>query len=422
MPSDVEKTEKVIAIQGTPISSTGPVENQVLAYDGMKWSPAYLPENPLNGYGLNEFSGTGAIVKSIATESILASTSNANLKYFTMDFVGNNSNLNSVINYSNPTGIQNWNISVIGMNKGAAKDFYKSDLNFLTTNNDISVSSMFPTGPVENNIISGGLGGSWKSIATTIANNTNIFVQGATGTTWSISGTIQGLSMVGGSDPIIPSDLSGLVVWLSTDSGITLSGSNVSNWTDRSPENNDVSQYDSGLQPTFNSSDSDFNNLPSISVNGSQYMDTSGLNTYNQPNTIIFCGLWNSFSVDNMLVGSMDGFTRNDLFAHTSTSPGIFAGGSIFGESIDMTNPLIIGGIFNGSESSIFINNAQLPVSVGNIGSENWSALEVGGTLQGTNGGDGKISEIVAYNRVLSNNELRKIFKYLGNKYAISVS
>lgn len=64
-----------------------------------------------------------------------------------------------------------------------------------------------------------------------------------------------------------PPDLSGLKLWLRPDIGITLNGSNVSNWADQSGNLNDASQSNGPNQPSYSSTA--FNGKPLLSFNGS---------------------------------------------------------------------------------------------------------------------------------------------------------
>lgn len=67
--------------------------------------------------------------------------------------------------------------------------------------------------------------------------------------------------------------LTGLVLWLRADAGITLSGSNVSHWADQSGNSNDYVQATSGKQPTVTASA--INGLPAITFDGASQFLTS---------------------------------------------------------------------------------------------------------------------------------------------------
>ena len=71
----------------------------------------------------------------------------------------------------------------------------------------------------------------------------------------------------------------GMVLWLRSDLGVTLSGSNVTGWADQSGNGNNA-VGDSGTQFTYNTSDANWNSKPSMSVASGQFMhiaDSAGL-------------------------------------------------------------------------------------------------------------------------------------------------
>lgn len=59
-------------------------------------------------------------------------------------------------------------------------------------------------------------------------------------------------SRQGGAGGFIPTNLSGCVLWLRADLGITLNGSDVSAWADQSGQGRDVSQGTAANQPAYN--------------------------------------------------------------------------------------------------------------------------------------------------------------------------
>ena len=67
--------------------------------------------------------------------------------------------------------------------------------------------------------------------------------------------------------PFLPTDIDSCVVWLRSDSGITLSGGNVSAWADKSGNGNHVAQGTSSKQPSYHLDD--VNGHPSIQFDGS---------------------------------------------------------------------------------------------------------------------------------------------------------
>lgn len=61
-----------------------------------------------------------------------------------------------------------------------------------------------------------------------------------------------------------PSHIHGLVLWLRSDLGITLNGSDVSAWADQSEADRDVTQGTTNQQPTYSAADGNWNGKPSL--------------------------------------------------------------------------------------------------------------------------------------------------------------
>jgi len=72
---------------------------------------------------------------------------------------------------------------------------------------------------------------------------------------------------------IKPNQLSSLKLWLKADSGVVISGSNVTQWTDVSNNGNNFLQADTASQPTLIGSVPIINNLPSIYFDGGNYLN-----------------------------------------------------------------------------------------------------------------------------------------------------
>lgn len=68
---------------------------------------------------------------------------------------------------------------------------------------------------------------------------------------------------------IIPSDISGLALWIDADIGVTLSGADVTNWDDQSQNSNNLSVPSGGSSPTFESSV--INGKPGVLFDGLNY-------------------------------------------------------------------------------------------------------------------------------------------------------
>ena len=84
-------------------------------------------------------------------------------------------------------------------------------------------------------------------------------------------------------------------IWLDAAAGVTESSGSVSGWADQSGNSNDFSQLTGLRQPSYNASDSNFNNLPSISFDGSNdVLQNTGLLLDNGFSTGVLFLAWGS--------------------------------------------------------------------------------------------------------------------------------
>jgi hypothetical protein len=76
----------------------------------------------------------------------------------------------------------------------------------------------------------------------------------------------------GGGGSFTPTSLSGCVLWLRADLGVTLNGSTVSAWADQSGNGNNASQGTAASQPTYNATTGPGGTLPGITFDGTSDM------------------------------------------------------------------------------------------------------------------------------------------------------
>ena len=83
-----------------------------------------------------------------------------------------------------------------------------------------------------------------------------------------------------------PSDISGLKLWLKSDSGIILNGSTVSDWIDQSGNGNNFYQYTPSNQPSFVSNG--LNSLPVLRFSGIEILNGPTISGINASSITIF--------------------------------------------------------------------------------------------------------------------------------------
>ncbi len=96
---------------------------------------------------------------------------------------------------------------------------------------------------------------------------------GSTAGTWDATFRVEATFGMGAPGAFSPQKLPGLLLWLRADQGVTLSGSNVTSWSDISGNGNGVSQGTGANQPVFNATG--LNGCPAIDFTGSKWLENT---------------------------------------------------------------------------------------------------------------------------------------------------
>ncbi len=177
-----------------------------------------------------------------------------------------------------------------------------------------------------------------------------------------------------------------------------------------------------GTFPAYRSSDSTLGYKPTLTFNGTnQHIFATLLATLSQPNEVFIVARKDALT-ENTGKSIMDGSTgaRHAMLTLTTASPDswwIFAGsGTVAGGAAD-TNPHVFHGVFNTTSSVLNIDGTQ--IAAGSAGTNALSAPIFGAAVGGIAGffWNGVISEILLYNRLLSDVERSDINNYLKSKY-----
>jgi len=211
-----------------------------------------------------------------------------------------------------------------------------------------------------------------------------------------------------------PNSLPGLSLWLKSDYGIILNGSNVVEWQDASGNNNHCIQTNTSLQPSILASINQLNNRSSVSFDGiDDYMPfTTGLTNIR---TVFFVIKHNGINVqfasilgDNSSYDFMGDDLGSNIFSDTYTHPNI-KNGNIRVNKIAITT----------------VTNAARPLNYSIISlttTGNVSASQITRDRSNTNRvWGGEYSEIIIYDNLLSVSEIVTIENYLVAKYAPSL-
>jgi hypothetical protein len=236
---------------------------------------------------------------------------------------------------------------------------------------------------------------------------------------------------------IQPNELPNLAVWLKADSGVTVTGSGVSQWNDLSGNGRHFTQStDSKRPPLVNGV---LNGFPVLRFDGtSQELagNTATLNTYNNKSGgSIFTVVRDVNPSGGNTVHFVLVFTNNAGSARatitTRNSSNIFQAGSRRLDSDTFrssdfspsnSNWNILNGQFNwaGNQLQLFVNNSGQAINTYSSGGGNTSATNSLSASIGNGANNflsGDIAEIICYDRHLNATERDSIYLYLKNKY-----
>jgi len=229
---------------------------------------------------------------------------------------------------------------------------------------------------------------------------------------------------------IKPNQLSSLKLWLKADSGVVVSGSNVTQWSDVSNNGNNFSQADTASQPVLISSVPGLNNLPSIYFDGGNYLSGGDILDLENFDISIVClikinsGTNPTFLAKSNYTGSAGHYA---LSALGGLGFGLFYGNSAGSQYTYNTTPasgsfFLCTVILHRSAGSIdiYINRSPFATHSFTAESTNWdNTLDLClGSI--SNAGfklNGEITELAYFNAALNTSETDGIETYFINKY-----
>jgi hypothetical protein len=231
----------------------------------------------------------------------------------------------------------------------------------------------------------------------------------------------------------LPTNVPGLELWLRSDKGVTLSGSMVTGWADQSgtgDTNKNMVGGGGSANPTYNTSDSSYNNYPSINFAdaSSQFMNSGTWTTsIAQPYTIFVVGNDDGTSGAGAEVFVGGATVTNPWFYNNAGLYSLLAGGTDF-TSISATGiPEVFRGEYNGSSSTLSVSkttpNTSGTVGAGSIGAGTSGVwLGTDEQYESSHFLNGKIVEVIVYNSILSSSNVALVQNYLSARYAIAIS
>ncbi len=242
----------------------------------------------------------------------------------------------------------------------------------------------------------------------------------------------------------LPTALSGLKLWLRADLGCT-----AGSWLDQSglgDSGRNAAQASAPLQPTINATDASYNNQSTLSFAAAsgQYMLTGTWSTaLAQPCSVFVVGNNDGTATTEFYFDGIDGANRLVLDKSNATVYEVFAGASAGGgidgvnnpaaHGFTMASPSVVLSEFNGASSSAYVNSEiplgsrgapspYYPAIVANAGAGQALGLTIGAAVNTTLPLNGKLREVIVYNRILTITERRQVLAYIASNSGITVA
>lgn len=214
----------------------------------------------------------------------------------------------------------------------------------------------------------------------------------------------------------LPTDLSGLDVWLKADAITGLSDSDpVTSWVDSSGNSNTASALSDS--PVYHASA--INSLPAVEFGiGTDHL-TFGSNILSTQVTWFLV----AYRVGGAVFQGLFVTDAHSIYASwTGSNWGHYPGGSTFVDSLDdiSTDYKIIASTSDGYDPVATYSEGVLTNTGASDGIASRGTSAIGGDPGGTQPFFGFIAEVVAYNRILSGAEIAQVGGYLSSKYALT--
>jgi hypothetical protein len=227
-----------------------------------------------------------------------------------------------------------------------------------------------------------------------------------------------------------PASLSGLSLWLSADTGVTLSGSNVTAWADQSGNGRNATSI---LSPIFVNNAK--NGKPAISFSDENIMTAPAVFAGSNPRTLFVVYYTdNTASLSNSIAGQSNLTTpaTGKIFIIQARNDFLNSSPYLAGYSADLSGPPYTNNVwkiacadYDGTTANLYANGTLY-----NSGGLALNTYDTGDCFTigciydlGSSGYaeffGGKLTEVIAYNRVLTTLERQQVESYLNTKYAI---
>ncbi len=240
------------------------------------------------------------------------------------------------------------------------------------------------------------------------------------------------LSTKWGIEPLIPTDIADCELWLDGDDTdtITLNGSDVSEWTDKSGNNYDVIQSTAVSQPEYILSG--MNNRNILRFDGSaEYLERVYEMFLNSSSTTIFtvCSVSDGAGTWRSPITSRDTNQGYMLYASNgnfwTVNSGTGSGWtSINGTAIVLSTPVVLSATITNGAQNFYVDGVGATPATDTYSVNTDKPIRIGaGKTEASSDFyfPGDIAEVIIYSRVLTDTERTKIEEYLAFKWGITL-
>jgi len=227
-----------------------------------------------------------------------------------------------------------------------------------------------------------------------------------------------------------PTQLSGCLLWLRADLGMTLSGTFASGWADQSGNRNNASQGTPANQPPY--VQNAMNGWPALQGNGSSNWDipTSSFTLGTDATLIAACQpaattqnntarLVEHKYNQTYYLGCDQTGQKYKFIVNNTVSPF----GTAEGGSVALANTIVTGTYASATTTgTLYVNGTSVATSTFTTPTPTSLPLHVMHSADSfVTYWNGYLGEIIIYNRALAASELTRVHRYLGARYGVSV-
>ena len=221
----------------------------------------------------------------------------------------------------------------------------------------------------------------------------------------------------GGSLPFSPSDIAGLAAWYdpSNAGSISQTAGSVDQINDLSGNARHLLATTTQRPTTGTHTSTRGKNV--LAFNGSSnYMQTNGTFSLNQPNTVFVVAKALATTDGSTIFTGKLAFSGENLLRISTTKFAIYAGLEVFGGTTVNSSQNIHTCLFNGSSSSYLLNGVSDGVGDAFINFLS-PGITIGARTGGTANWNGDIGEVIVYNALLTAGQINQVGNYLSAKW-----